>query len=253
MSRLSQEELKTYGAFASRLLDGAAEISLRYFGNHGAVDTKSDDSIVTIADREIEAFIRSQIEVAYPDHGIIGEEQGEKETDSAYQWIIDPIDGTKAFAAGYPTFCTLIGLLMDGEPVLGAVDQPVLKRRWASNNFSPASLQMGGGIATTSIDYMSDAQLAALKQFKQQHHLQLLYGGDAYAYMMLLDGTLDAVFDVALKPYDILPILPVLAQDNSIKLQYFNHGKATDKPTGDIVASRDSRLLEMLGQIVAQD
>lgn len=129
MNKLATAE---WASFVNAVLDETDEIARRYFKNHGQVATKADTSPVTEADRQIEQLIRRRIEAAYPDHSIIGEEQAAKKTASPYCWVIDPIDGTKAFIAGKPTFTTLIGLLYEGVPSYGIAAQPISKQRWSA-------------------------------------------------------------------------------------------------------------------------
>ncbi|MEA3291688.1 MAG: inositol monophosphatase family protein, partial [Pseudomonadota bacterium] len=110
--------------------DRAREITTRYFRAKFTIDTKQDDSPVTIADRETEALVRGIIEDRHPDHSFLGEETGDRTTGSPWRWVIDPIDGTKSFASGKPTFGTLIALLYEDQPVLGIIDQSALDERW---------------------------------------------------------------------------------------------------------------------------
>ncbi|MBM3559584.1 MAG: histidinol phosphate phosphatase, partial [Alphaproteobacteria bacterium] len=117
-------------AFANRLADASGAIAMRYFRRGAAVETKADDSPVTIADKEAERAIRDLIGEYFPSHGIIGEEHERLEAKSEFVWVIDPIDGTKSFITGRPLFGTLIALTRGGWPVLGVIDQPALGERW---------------------------------------------------------------------------------------------------------------------------
>src|SRR5262245_6574589 len=117
-------------ALSQRLADAARPISSRYFRTAVAVDDKTDASPVTIADREAETAMRALLTEHVPQHGVFGEEHGAVRTDAEYVWVLDPIDGTKAFITGLPIFGTLIALLHRGVPVLGVIDQPILKERW---------------------------------------------------------------------------------------------------------------------------
>src|SRR6185436_13618557 len=105
-------------------------IVARYFRTPVAIDDKSDSSPVTIADREAEAAMRALLTSHVPEHGVHGEEHGVERPDAEYVWVLDPIDGTKAFITGLPIFGTLIALLHRGVPVMGVIDQPILKERW---------------------------------------------------------------------------------------------------------------------------
>ncbi len=118
-------------ALAQRLADAARPIAKRYFRTAVAVDDKTDASPVTIADREAETAMRALLTEHVPQHGVFGEEHGAVRTDADYVWVLDPIDGTKAFITGLLIFGTLIALLHHGKPVLGIIDQPILERALA--------------------------------------------------------------------------------------------------------------------------
>ena len=115
---------------ANALADAARPIAARYFRTQVAIDDKTDNSPVTIADREAETAMRDLLQRHVPEHGVFGEEHGAVRTDAEYVWVLDPIDGTKAFITGLPIFGTLVALLHRGKPVMGIIDQPILKERW---------------------------------------------------------------------------------------------------------------------------
>ena len=124
--------------FLNELLDTSREIIRPYFTAPDLqVETKEDETPVTIADRETEHVLREKIRQTYPDHGIIGEEFGNEREEAEYVWVLDPIDGTKSFISGVPLFGTLIGLLKDGVPLLGAIDQPILRQRMTGDGEQP--------------------------------------------------------------------------------------------------------------------
>src|SRR5262245_51353934 len=146
--------------FAESLANEAGEIALRYFRRPLAVDTKADTSPVTEADRQIEAVIRQRIHARYPSHGLLGEEHGRASGTSDLTWVIDPIDGTKSFISGMPTFGTLIALL-DGEtPVLGVIDHPALRERWVGRAGMPTRSN-GAVCRTSACTSLADAALYA--------------------------------------------------------------------------------------------
>jgi inositol-phosphate phosphatase/L-galactose 1-phosphate phosphatase/histidinol-phosphatase len=127
-------------ALAERMADAAGAVARRYFRTPIAVDTKPDHSPVTIADRESEAAMRTLIAQDAPGHGIYGEEMGKADIDAEWVWVLDPIDGTKAFITGKPSFGTLIALLHRGTPVLGIIDQPIIGERWLGVAGRPSTL-----------------------------------------------------------------------------------------------------------------
>src|SRR5262249_18789166 len=111
---------------AGRLADASGAVIQRWFRSGIDADDKPDQSPVTVADREAEAAMRALLAAHAPGHGVIGEELGRENADAEWVWVLDPIDGTKAFLTGKPIFGTLIALVHRGRPVLGVIDQPVL-------------------------------------------------------------------------------------------------------------------------------
>lgn len=212
---------KEYIALAQQMADSAGAILRSAYRRPLAVDHKSDLSPVTIADRNVEIALRAAIEARFPDHGIIGEEFGNVRQQSPYQWVIDPIDGTRSFIAGYPLFTTLIALAFEGTPILGMIDQPISGERWLgvrgkettlSGNpvkTSGRSALQNAVIATTSMDYFTPTQLQSFLKLKSQCANTVL-GGDAYAYAMLASGQIDMVVDGGMKPYDFCALKPVI-------------------------------------------
>jgi fructose-1,6-bisphosphatase/inositol monophosphatase family enzyme len=121
---------RLFASSVNEMADLARDIALKYFRKHLAVMEKDDKSPVTKADKEIESRLREVINQRFPGHGIIGEEYGEESPDADFVWVIDPIDGTKAFATGKPLFGTIIGLVHNKRPVVGLIDQTFTKERW---------------------------------------------------------------------------------------------------------------------------
>ena len=220
LSTTETEELKS---FACELADAAAVISLKYFRQPVAVDNKlagSGFDPVTKADRGAEQAIRDLIESRYPDHQIFGEEFGRKRTDSPFEWVLDPIDGTRAFISGLPTWGTLIGLRYEGEPVIGVIDQPYMGERYlgwttgATLNGNPISTRPctaleNATISTTDPDLFTDAERPLFDQILGQSKL-VRYGMDCYAYAILASGFLDVIIESGLQPYDMMALIPVV-------------------------------------------
>ena len=208
-------------ALANSLADAARPIAARYFRTPVTVDDKSDLSPVTVADREAETAMRALLAKHVPDHGVFGEEHGAERTDAEYVWVLDPIDGTKAFITGLPIFGTLIALLHRGVPVLGVIDQPILKERWigaagrqSTLNDRPIKVR-----ACSALDkaYMySTAPLMFPGPIAQRHEalakkVKLFrWGGDCYAYGLLAAGHVDLVVENSLKLYDFAALVPVI-------------------------------------------
>lgn len=206
---------------ANALADAARPIAARYFRTAVAIDDKTDNSPVTIADREAETAMRDLLTRHVPEHGVFGEEHGAVRTDAEYVWVLDPIDGTKAFITGLPIFGTLIALLHRGKPVLGIIDQPILKERWlgvdgerSTFNSQPISVR-----ACPALDraYMySTAPIMFPGAYEKPHEaltkkVKLFrWGGDCYAYGLLASGHVDLVVEASLKLYDFAALVPVI-------------------------------------------
>jgi inositol-phosphate phosphatase / L-galactose 1-phosphate phosphatase / histidinol-phosphatase len=176
---------------------------------------------VTVADREAEAEMRALIEARFPDHGVLGEEHGRTRPEADYVWVLDPIDGTKSFISGVPLFGTLIALTHKGTPVLGVIDQPILRERWLGAEGRKTTLN-GKPIATRACSMVGDATLyatapemfagtdaQAFARLRQGVKLAR-YGADCYAYGLLAAGFVDLVVEAGLKPYDYCALVPVI-------------------------------------------
>lgn len=207
--------------FAHHLADVAGDIALSYFRTSVDVDIKSDESPVTRADREIETVLRTLIHEQFPEHGVLGEEFAAHQAENDYVWAIDPIDGTRAFLAGRPSFSTLVALCFKSTPILGLMDQPFIKERY-SGAAGEDSLLNGkqitartckilekATIATTSPHYFSDHQLPIFEQLRDSCK-DVIYGGDAYNYMQLAAGFIDIVCEAELKAHDVLALRPII-------------------------------------------
>ncbi len=239
-------------AFASTLADAAGEVVRRHFRVPLSIDTKADKSPVTEADREVETVICDLIAKRFPDHGIFGEEHGKKNESAVWQWVIDPIDGTRSFIAGYPIFTTLIALVKDNVPVLGIIDQAVTGERWLGVSGTP-TLYNGkpcvvhkktslaeAVIATTSTGYFKEDEADTFTYLKNRCRYAML-SGDAYAYAMLVCGRVDIVVDVALKPYDFCALRPVIEGAGGVFTNWEGH-PITLQSEGHVIAAANTEL-----------
>jgi histidinol phosphatase-like enzyme (inositol monophosphatase family) len=209
-------------AFAHQLADLARAEIRPHFRQPIAVVSKADASPVTVADRNAEAAMRRAIEARHPDHGIFGEEYGPVRTDAAWQWILDPIDGTKSFVSGLPIFGTLIALTFENRPVLGVIDQPILGDRWLGAtgrptefNGKPARTNAERGLSdavvmTTYVDSFTESELAAFTTLRKACRINRMCG-DCIAYGMLASGLADLALDGRMQPYDYAALGPVVA------------------------------------------
>lgn len=213
-------------AFADTLADAARTAILPFFRAPNRVDNKSDKIFdpVTEADRASEQRMRQLIERGFPDHAIYGEEFGEKEGRSGYQWILDPIDGTRAFVAGLPTWGVLIGLYYEGAPLIGVMDQPYLDERYRGSPGGAESTIRGvtrelkthacaelkdATLSTTDPTLFRGAESEAFERVRKASKV-VRYGFDCYAYCMLASGYMDCVIESGLKPFDIAALIPIV-------------------------------------------
>ncbi|MEM9839734.1 MAG: inositol monophosphatase family protein [Pseudomonadota bacterium] len=214
---------------AHRLADRAREETLPRFRTGTAITNKAEGGFdpVTEADREAEKAIRALIEEAHPDHGIRGEEWPEKPGNSPWRWVLDPVDGTRAFICGVPVWTTLIGLERDGVPVAGVIDQPFLRERWIGSLLEEEPRVQGpGGLAKTSGlkalsdarmmvtdmragEYFSDEEAASVARLAERVKLTR-QGLDSYGFGLVASGHMDLVVEAGLHWHDIAAVIPVI-------------------------------------------
>ena len=210
-------------ALAQRLADAAGAVIRPWFRNGVDHERKDDATPVTLADREAEEAMRKILKAEVPQDGVVGEEFGTEEGKSGRQWVLDPIDGTTAFLAGRPIFGTLVALVVEGFPVLGIIDQPILKERWlgvmgrqTTLNGKPTHTRRckdldQATIATTGPHYFDDhdgGHFMALAA--RTDHRRMVMGGDCYNYAMLASGHIDIVCEANLKLHDFAALVPVV-------------------------------------------
>lgn len=202
---------------AQLLADQSGDIIRQYYRQPFDVISKSDESPVTIADKSVEERLRAIIEAQRPMDGIIGEEYGIKPAQNQYDWVIDPIDGTKSFVIGRPSFGTLIALCENGIPILGIINQPILNERWMGVKGQP-TLFNGKPVKTRVCPELSHARLASTSPsqlpdlWKKLHEASniFVWGGDCYSYGLLSMGGLDAVIETNLSAYDYAALAPIV-------------------------------------------
>ncbi|MGC9367951.1 MAG: histidinol-phosphatase [Paracoccaceae bacterium] len=222
MQRLNEApDAEALVAFACGLADLAAPMSLEFFRTPLDVETKADLSPVTRADRAIEAAMRERIAETFPSHGIYGEEHGNANLDSTHVWVLDPIDGTKSFVTGMPTFGTLIAHLEEGVPTVGVISIPLTGECWVGRA-GDATQFLGKACRTSGCTRLRDANVYATSPDNfDAHGLEVFeyvtagaamrrFGGDCYSYGLLASGHVDAVIEMNLQPYDFLALVPVV-------------------------------------------
>ncbi|MFK7854094.1 MAG: histidinol-phosphatase [Granulosicoccus sp.] len=213
---------------ACKAADAAAVVTCQYFRSDMQVENKAGEDAfdpVTQADRLAELAIREQLIQQFPDIGFYGEEHEVIVGSSDLMWVVDPIDGTRAFMSGMPLWGTLIGLYDGRNAVLGVMDQPILKERYIATNTSAQlhssnksqTLSTRTGLALDkAIMYCTTPDMFTTKIDRKRFELvrdQALltrYGGDCYAYALLAAGFVDVVLDCDLAPYDIMALIPLI-------------------------------------------
>ena len=242
-------------ALALRLADAAGAAIRPWFRARFDIETKSDDSPVTAADRAAEAAMRAIVEAERPADGIIGEEYGRVRESAARQWVFDPIDGTRAFIAGRPLFGTLIALLEDGVPKLGIIDQPIIGDRWLGAagrptlfNDTAARVRACAGVArahlATTSPYLFRAgdDLARFERLRPKAR-DALYGGDCHNYGLLASGHLDLVVEAGLQLYDFAALVPVVEGAGGVMTDWRGKPLGIDSG-GQVIAAGDRRVLD---------
>lgn len=213
-------------SFADQLADAARAAILPLFRAPHACEDKGAGRFdpVTEADQASERAMRALIAREFPEHGILGEEYGGELATRGYQWILDPIDGTRAFISGLPTWGVLIGLYHDGAPLIGVMDQPYLDERYrgwmtganvtargeTKTISTRACASLREAIVSTTDPYLfTGAEAEAFARARTKAKLTR-YGYDCYAYCMLASGHIDCVIESGLKPFDIAALIPIV-------------------------------------------
>ena len=253
--------LNEFVSFANYLSDESAKIIKQYFRKSISIEDKEDKSPVTIADKNTELKIRNLILDRYPKHGILGEEFEDKDIESEYLWVIDPIDGTRSFIAGHKDFGTLIALLHNKKPIIGIINCPIHEERWVGIDGQQTTMN-GVGINTSNKEFLDQSYLSStgLYMFENDNFKKSFekivkearyhrFGGDCYNYGMVASGYIDIVIENTLKVHDYMALIPVIEGAG---------GKITDKygkminfdSDGSVVVSANKKLHSQLIDII---
>lgn len=252
--------LKMYCDFMHELAYAAADVSLKYFKKPIEILSKgkklgTDFDPVTIADKNAEKAIRELIRTRFPDHNIMGEEEAYEDKNSDYTWIIDPIDGTRSYITGIPTWGTLVALQYQGKSIIGMLDQPYLKERYIGSpdgtllngstiNTRPCETIFNATISTTDPLQLFDGEEEQDKFFRVAAGAKTMRNGyDCYAYAMIAAGFIDVVIESGLKAYDIQALIPIIEGAGGIVTNW--QGDAVTEG-GQVVACGDKRLHEQV-------
>ena len=221
---------------------------------------------VTAADRAAERAMRRQLARTFPDHGIVGEEYGTQRQDARYRWVLDPIDGTRAFISGLPTWGTLVGLMDGDEAILGMMDQPFTgerfwtsasgaHRRGANGKVRRLKTRACGGLESAVFSSTHPDLFAAGREQKVLNEIKTKarltrYGADCYAFCMLAAGHIDIVVEPGLKVYDIVALIPIVERAGG-RVTTWDGASAVNG--GNVIASGDpalhDKMLRLIGGI----
>jgi myo-inositol-1(or 4)-monophosphatase len=265
-----------FAAFVERLAQISGEVILPFFRSAIGAEDKSRGGVfdpVTEADRGAEAAMRRLIAQTFPAHGVIGEEYGLDRPEAEYVWVLDPIDGTKSFISGMPTWGTLIGLMHNGRPVYGMMAQPFTRERfygdgkraklrtlaptrgdappseWMTRTLRTrvcTSLHEATLHTTSPLLIRDDADRAAYSRVEGKVRLSR-YGGDCYAYCALAAGFVDLVIETNLKPHDVVALTPIIEGAGGVITTWDGEDAAKG---GRILAAGDRRVYEEARQLL---
>lgn len=211
-----------YEEFIPNLVAKSGAVIRSYYGRKELhVQRKKDASVVTQADKEAELVLREEIKKAFPTHGIIGEEFGSENERAEFVWVLDPIDGTISFVRGCPLFGTLVALTYQGQPIVGAIHQPILNELCIGNG---ETTKLDGDVVkmseildlseatllTTDVDNIGQYKShEAFKNLREQTQMFRTWG-DCYGYILLAKGTADIMLDAIMNPWDLQALVPII-------------------------------------------
>jgi len=249
---ISADQISEYKAFAEQLAEAAAAAIHPYFRAKLDVENKGGRVFdpVTLADKAAERAMRELIQDRYPAHGILGEEEGSIVGASELTWVLDPIDGTRAFITGLPLWGTLIALNDGQRPVLGVMNQPFTGERYMGT--ANGAWRNGTKLQTRSCQGLSSATLMcttpdmfdtplrrdAFQSVASQAQL-VRFGGDCYAYCMLASGFVDVIIEASLQPYDVQALIPIIEGAGGVITAWDGN---TAQNGGSVVACGDPAL-----------
>lgn len=244
--------------FMEHLVRASEQVILPLFQSADlAVDDKSDDTPVTQADRGAEQVIRRLIQEHYPDHGIIGEEYGTEKPEADYVWVLDPVDGTFSFAHGVPLFGTLICLKYLGQPILGAINQPVLRQCVIGDGTRTTC--NGRPVRVSSIDSLDRALLLTTDSRRPAQYWPrsdfaglaarcrlFRTWGDAYGYLMVATGQAEIMCDPIAKEWDFIGHVPIIRGAGGVITDWEGHDPVGKNSVIAANAALHPRILEIL-------
>lgn len=257
---LGKDELAKLLDFAVDAARQAGEITMQYFQTALTPERKPDRTLVTAADRKSEERLRTLIREAYPDHGILGEEFGEQQSDSGRTWIIDPLDGTASFVHGVPLFGVLLGLEVDGEVVLGVANFPALGELVCAGR-GIGCFWNGRRAAVSGVNDLNEALLLytdgagfepqgrepAFRHLTAATRMHRSWG-DCYGHILVATGRAEVMLDPIMNIWDCAALLPILLEAGGTFTDW--EGRSTIR--GGNAISTNGRLLDQVMQVVTK-
>ena len=250
--------------FAQRIADAVGGVQLRYFRKAVSVDYKSDSSPVTQADREAEQAARELIMKHYPEHGILGEEFPAHQQDADYLWVIDPIDGTRLFMTGMPTFALLLGLAYKGEFILGVIDHAALGDRWVGANghgtrfngetvHARSCQQLNAAVlCRPGYEWHTEGHDASIDAVDQHVHWSR-WGIAPYDYGLVASGHLDLVINMGPRVHDYAALEPVVRNAGGCVVDWYGERVRIGSPEHIIVAGDEALVTQTLPLLATLD
>ena len=259
-------DLTEFKRFAIDVARSGGELTLQYFRQTGltpVVNKASPGSFdpVTLADQNCERYIRSRIADTYPTHAIRGEEFSD-DGSGEFEWIIDPIDGTRAFISGFTHWGVLLGLKRDQQLILGVLVQPFTEEVFVGDCESSIWLRHGKSrqLKASNCTVLSTATLATTDPslFTKPHHRDgyssvekrvrlIRYGNDCYQYTMLAHGQIDLVMESNLNPWDIQPLVPIVQGAGGLVVNWQGEDDLT---SGEVIAAANKSLLDQVLRVI---
>ncbi len=243
--------------------DVAATVIRPHFRSGVGADDKADESPITIADRTAELAMRAVLSQAFPDHTVSGEEFPAHNPGARYRWVLDPIDGTRAFITGRPQFGTLIALLDGDTPILGIIDQPITGERWIGAVGRPTQFRGAYGragcrpcksldqaeLSATSPQIFEGADVQRWQNLSRQAR-RLTFGGDCYAYGLLALGQIDVIAEATMNLWDWAALVPIIEGAGG-SVTDWNGRKLHPDGDGRILALGDPSLFDQASRALA--
>ena len=255
-----QQLEKKYLKIANECAEASGKILKKYFRTKVKIETKSDNSPVTRADKESEKKIRDIIIKKAPECGFYGEETGKFNTNNEYVWVVDPLDGTKGFITGKPLFCTLIGLMKNNKPYIGIINQPILNERWQGiankeSRFNNSKIRTrkckklrGLRMYATSPMMFGGKNQKVYKSVRSKIG-ETLFGADSFAHGLLSSGLVDVLLEANLKPYDFIASAAVVSGAGG-KFSDWNGNDLNLDSDGRILATGDPKIHKQLLKVI---